>query len=131
MAVFPLRRVQDNGIIKVYGILEWNAAYKRIKGEKKMNYPDVYSEIDANEMVYIVGGSPDYMGLFNYLIGNYLRDAVLSDARSAVWNSAKKGSLTPMEDWMKNFWNMNIFAKTGYLYGVFRLGETIMGYLNK
>ena len=105
-----------------------------------MNYPDVYSEIDANEMVYIVvpkirwlivGGSPDYMGLFNYLIGNYLRDAVLSDARSAVWNSAKKGSLTPMEDWMKNFWNMNIFAKTGYLYGVFRLGETIMGYLNK
>lgn len=36
-----------------------------------------------------------------------------------------------MEDWMKNFWNMNIFAKTGYLYGVFRLGETIMGYLNK
>ena len=82
-----------------------------------MNYPDVYSEIDANEMVYIVGGSPDYMGLFNYLIGNYLRDAVLSDARSAVWNSAKKGSLTPMEDWMKNFWNMNIFAKTGYLYG--------------
>ena len=95
-----------------------------------MNYPDVYSEIDANEMVYIVGGSPDYMGLFNYLIGNYLRDAVLSDARSAVWNSAKKGSLTPMEDWMKNFWNMNIFAKTGYLYGVFRLGETIMGYLN-
>ena len=62
---------------------------------------------------------------------NYLRDAVLSDARSAVWNSAKKGSLTPMEDWMKNFWNMNIFAKTGYLYGVFRLGETIMGYLNK
>lgn len=90
MAVFPLRRIQDNGIIKVYGILERNAAYKRIKGEKKMNYPDVYSEIDANEMVYIVGGSPDYMGLFNYLIGNYLRDAVLSDARSAVWNSAKK-----------------------------------------
>ena len=88
--MFPLRRIQDNGIIKVYGILERNAAYKRIKGEKKMNYPDVYSEIDANEMVYIVGGSPDYMGLFNYLIGNYLRDAVLSDARSAVWNSAKK-----------------------------------------
>lgn len=26
---------QDNGIIKVYGILERNAAYKRIKGEKK------------------------------------------------------------------------------------------------
>ena len=33
--MFPLRRIQDNGIIKVYGILERNAAYKRIKGEKK------------------------------------------------------------------------------------------------
>ena len=55
-----------------------------------MNYPDVYSEIDANEMVYIVGGSPDYMGLFNYLIGNYLRDAVLSDARSAVEQCKKR-----------------------------------------
>ena len=32
--MFPLRRIQDNGIIKVYGILERNAAYKRIKGEK-------------------------------------------------------------------------------------------------
>lgn len=51
----------------------WNGMLliRESKEKKKMNYPDVYSEIDANEMVYIVGGSPDYMGLFNYLIGNY------------------------------------------------------------
>ena len=96
-----------------------------------MKYPVAYSEIDTNEMIYIAGGSPDYMGLFNYLIGNYLRDTVLSDARAAVWNSAKKGSLTPVEDWFKNFWNMSIFAKVGYIYGAYHLGETIMGYLDK
>ena len=96
-----------------------------------MNYPAVYSVIDETEMTYIEGGTPDYMGLFNYLIGNYLRDQVLGDVRSTVWNSAKQFSLTPIKDWAENFWKMNILAKAGYLYGAYHLGETIIGYLDK
>ena len=41
-----------------------------------MNYPVEYTVITENEKIYIEGGA-DYWGLFNYLIGDYLRDAVL------------------------------------------------------
>ena len=54
-----------------------------------MNYPVEYTVITENEKIYIEGGA-DYWGLFNYLIGDYLRDSVLSETRSAVWSSAKK-----------------------------------------
>ena len=47
-----------------------------------MNYPVEYTVIAENEKIYIEGGA-DYWGLFNYLIGDYLRDAVLSETRSA------------------------------------------------
>ena len=50
-----------------------------------MNYPVEYTVIAENEKIYIEGGA-DYWGLFNYLIGDYLRDAVLSETRSAVWS---------------------------------------------
>ena len=96
-----------------------------------MRYPAAYSEIDASEMTYLTGGSPNYIGLFNYLIGDYLRNMVLSDTRSAVWNSAQKGSLEPVKTWVKNFWNMGIVGKIAYLYGAYHLGETVMGYLDK
>ena len=45
--------------------------------ENKMNYPVEYTVIAENEKIHIEGGA-DYWGLFNYLIGDYLRDAVLS-----------------------------------------------------
>ena len=45
-----------------------------------MNYPVEYTVIAENEKIYIEGGA-DYWGLFNYLIGDYLRDAVLSETR--------------------------------------------------
>ena len=48
-----------------------------------MNYPVEYTVITENEKIYIEGGA-DYWGLFNYLIGDYLRDSVLSETRSAV-----------------------------------------------
>lgn len=96
-----------------------------------MNYPVVYSVIETEEMTYISGGSPDFRGLFNYLIGDYLRSTVLGDARSVVWNSAKSNSLQPAETWAKNFQSMGIFGKAGYLYGVFYLGQTILAYLDK
>lgn len=62
-----------------------------------MNYPVEYTVIAENEKIYIEGGA-DYWGLFNYLIGDYLRDAVLSETRSAVWSSAKKGSTEPLQN---------------------------------
>ena len=74
-----------------------------------MNYPVEYTVIAENEKIYIEGGA-DYWGLFNYLIGDYLRDAVLSETRSAVWSSAKKGSTEPLQNWFKNFKSMGITA---------------------
>lgn len=96
-----------------------------------MNYPVVYSVIAPEEMTYIAGGSPDFTGLFNYLIGDYLCNTVLGDVRSVIWSSATSSSLKPVENWATNFQNLGIVGKVGYLYGVYRLGETIMGYLNK
>ena len=93
-----------------------------------MKYPVEYAIVAESEKTYIEGGA-DYMGLFNYLIGNYLRDAVLGDARSAVWNSAKQTSADPLKNWFKNFWNMGFVGKIGYIYGLYHLGETVDGYL--
>ena len=81
-----------------------------------MNYPVEYTVITENEKIYIEGGA-DYWGLFNYLIGDYLRDAVLSDTRSAVWSSAKKGSTEPLQNWFKNFKSMGIMGMIGYKIG--------------
>ena len=89
-----------------------------------MNYPVEYTVIAENEKIHIEGGA-DYWGLFNYLIGDYLRDAVLSETRSAVWSSAKKGSTEPLQNWFKNFKSMGIMGMIGYIYGIYHLGEKI------
>ena len=58
-----------------------------------MNYPVAYAVIPEEEMSYISGGKdPNYKGLFDYMMGDYLRDTVKSDVRNAVWNSAKQSS---------------------------------------
>lgn len=85
-----------------------------------MNYPVEYTVITENEKIYIEGGA-DYWGLFNYLIGDYLRDSVLSETRSAVWSSAKKGSTEPLQNWFKNFKSMGIMGMIGYIYGIYHL----------
>lgn len=95
-----------------------------------MNYPVEYTVIAENEKTYIAGGA-DYQGLFNYLIGNYLRDAVLSDARSAIWNSAKKNSTEPLKKWYDTVMSMGIVGMIGYIYGIYHLGETVNSYLDK
>ena len=95
-----------------------------------MNYPVEYTVIAENEKTYIAGGA-DYMGLFNYLIGNYLRDAVLKDARTAVWSSAKQNSTEPMQKWYDSFMSMGIFGMIGYIYGIYHLGESVNNYLDK
>lgn len=56
-----------------------------------MNYPVAYAVIPEEEKTYIVGsGDVQYEKLFNYFIGDFLRDTVKSDVRNAIWNSAKR-----------------------------------------
>ena len=57
--------------------------------------------------------------------------AVLSETRSAVWSSAKKGSTEPLQNWFKNFKSMGIMGMIGYIYGIYHLGEKIDTYLSK
>ena len=68
-----------------------------------MNYPVAYAVIPEEEKTYIVGsGDVQYEKLFNYFIGDFLRDTVKSDVRNAIWNSAKQSSFTPIANWFKN-----------------------------
>ena len=65
-----------------------------------MNYPVAYAVIPEEEKTYIVGsGDVQYEKLFNYFIGDFLRDTVKSDVRNAIWNSAKQSSFTPIANW--------------------------------
>ena len=62
-----------------------------------MNYPVAYTVIHEEEKTYIVGsGDVQYEKLFNYFIGDFLRDTVKSDVRNAICNSAKQSSFTPI-----------------------------------
>ena len=95
-----------------------------------MNYPVAYAVISEEEMSYISGGkSPNYKGLFDYMMGDYLRDTVKGDIRNAVWNSAKQTSFKPLIDWFKSFGKMGIVGQAGYIYGGYHLWEAIKGYL--
>lgn len=112
--------------IHIYFIMP-AAALQDLSGSRRRGR---YTVIAENEKIYIEGGA-DYWGLFNYLIGDYLRDAVLSETRSAVWSSAKKGSTEPLQNWFKNFKSMGIMGMIGYIYGIYHLGEKIDTYLSK
>ena len=94
-------------------------------------YPANYQNIAENEMEYLNGGAPDFKGLFDSLIGNYARDLFMGNLRSAVWNSAVQSSTEPLMKFGKNFTQMGFAAQALYLYGAYRLAETIFGFLNK
>ena len=93
-----------------------------------MNYPAKYKTLAENEMTYIAGGA-DYLGLFNYLIGDYLRDKLLSEVRDTAWNAASAGSVNPIVDWVKGFMKKNIVMQLGYIYGAVRLGQKVDSYM--
>ena len=95
-----------------------------------MNYPVAYAVIPEEEMIYISGGKePNYKGLFDYFIGDYLGDVVKGDVRDAVWNSAKQSSFTPITNWFKNVDDMGVIGHLGYFYGFYHLWEAVKGYL--
>ena len=93
-----------------------------------MNYPVAYAVIPEEEMSYISGGA-NYKGLFNYMMGDYLRDVAKGDVRDVVWNCAKQTSLTPLVNWAKNLRHMGIVGQLGYVYGFYHLWEDVKGFL--
>lgn len=95
-----------------------------------MNYPVAYAVIPEEEKTYIVGsGDVQYEKLFNYFIGDFLRDTVKSDVRNAIWNSAKQSSFTPIANWFKNVDDMGVIAHLGYFYGFWHIWRDVKGYL--
>ena len=96
-----------------------------------MNYPVAYAVIPEEEMSYISGGKETYYnGLFDYMMGDYLRDTVKSDVRNAVWNSAKQSSFTPLVNWFKTVDDMGVIGQLGNFYGFYHLREAVKGYLS-
>lgn len=95
-----------------------------------MNYPVAYAVIPEEEKTYIVGsGDVQYEKLFNYFIGDFLRDTVKSDVRNAIWNSAKQSSFTPIANWFKNVDDMGVIAHLGYFYGFWHIWRDVKSYL--
>lgn len=84
-----------------------------------MNFPAEFTALTADEMVYVEGGA--FKDAFDYVMGNYMRDQVLSGVRSAVWNSAKQGSVAPMVSWYENLSDMSFLGTALYLYGAYLL----------
>ncbi len=94
-----------------------------------MVYPCVYTKIQEEEMTYLSGGSP--LDAFNYLLGDWFKDMVLSDIRNSVWNSLQQVSLQPVADTGKKVLGWSIPAQAAYAYGVYRLYEIIKPIWNK
>ena len=89
-----------------------------------MTLPANCTMIAEEEMVYLEGGTA--MDLFNYLIGNYLRDTVvLSGIRSAVWNSVKQGSFAPIVSWYQGIEDMSLIGHLGFFIGCYLLYDTV------
>lgn len=82
-----------------------------------INYPAAYNAIAEEEMVYVEGG--DALDLFDYFIGNYMRDQVLSGVRGAVWNSVKQRSIAPAVSWWESINDMSLLGHALFLYGCF------------
>lgn len=97
-----------------------------------MNYPAVYTAIPEEEMVYLAGGEYDFKGLFDWAIGNYLRDTVvMGGIRSAVWNSVKQSSVAPLVSWWQSVDEMSLAGHALFLYGCYRVYETVASFNKK
>ena len=95
-----------------------------------IKYPVAYSVITDDEMTYLEGGA-DFLGLFNWIIGDYLRDTVKNDIRNTIWSSASQMSLEPVKTKAKSYADSNIIVKLGYLYGFYRVFDTVYSYMKK
>lgn len=89
-----------------------------------MTLPANYSLLAEEEMTYVEGGA--WVDVFNYFIGNYLRDTVvLGGVRTAVWNSIKQGSLTPIVSWYQTIEDMSLFGHLAFFVGCIMLYNTV------
>lgn len=94
-----------------------------------MTLPANYSLLAEEEMTYVEGGA--WAEVFTYLFGNYFRDQVLSGVRSAVWNSAKQGSLTPIVSWYQTIDDMSLFGHLAFFIGCIVLYNQLKTEYNK
>lgn len=92
-----------------------------------MKYPSVYTELGADEMVYLTGGS--FMDAFNYLFGDWLQSMVLGDVRNVVWNTAKNLNLDSAKSTGQTILSWKFPAQIAYGYGAYRLFQTVKGML--
>lgn len=88
-----------------------------------MIYPSNYTEIGADELVYLTGGTA--LDAFNYLFGDWLQSMVLGDVRNAVWNTAKTLKLDSVKSTGKNILSWKFPAQIAYGYGAYRLFQTV------
>lgn len=89
-----------------------------------MTLPMNCSVIEEEELTYVDGGS--LSNVFVYLFGNYFRDQVLSGVRSAVWNSAKQGSVAPLVSWYTSLEDMSLLGHLAFFIGCKLLYDQIM-----
>lgn len=123
-----------------------------------LNYPANYTLIGEEEMTYLEGGvsvnitleiptsvhevfnsisvaynrlnSSKWKKLFDWTIGNYLRDSVvMSDFRADLWSSMKNGNTDAFYDRYDKVGDYALIGRIGYAYGMFRVAETVIGFL--
>ena len=94
-----------------------------------MIYPQNYETLSVEEMVYTTGGTA--LDAFNYLFGDWFRDMLLSDIRNAAWGSMQQKSVQPVKDTGKKIFGWAWPAQAAYVYGFYRLAETVKGYLKQ
>lgn len=82
------------------------------------------SVLAEEEMTYVDGGA--MAEVFTYLFGNFFRDQVLSGVRSAVWNSLKQGSFTPMVSWYQTIDDMSLLGHLAFFIGCSIIYKQIM-----
>lgn len=94
-----------------------------------MKYPCNYTVLRKSEMTCITGGSA--LDAFNYLFGDWFRDMLLSDIRSAAWGSMQQKSTQPVVDTGKRIASWAWPAQLAYGYGFYRLALTVKNFWNQ
>ena len=94
-----------------------------------MKYPRDCNTLNKEEMTCISGGSA--LDAFNYLFGDWFRDMLLSDIRSAAWGSMQQLSVQPVVDTGKRIASWFWLAQLAYGYGFYRLFQTVKSFWNQ
>ena len=94
-----------------------------------MRYPHDCQILGEEEMTYTTGGTA--LDAFNYLFGDWFRDMLLTDIRSAAWGSMQQWSVQPVVDTGKKILSWAFPAQLAYVYGFYRLAQTVKSFLDQ